>query len=484
MTPMAVSLNGGMGLTEFCRRSLPRDLPGHLLDELVEQFVAQSLLPQPPPQWPLADMWRLGPGDASRSAIMLVKKLFNYYFRHDLYGPHRVKDFHVLSSGSLHEPTFGLTPALKRCLQIALDNNWYGYSDSRGRFNAREAVAVLENLRLGVDTYTEDSVAVTLGGTFGMSCIVDFLATSLPPGHAVCAVPNYPPLLETIARKMPVQLVHTPAGAETTSIAEVTAAITDTTRIVMLQSVTNPTGLPISETELATLINALGPQTYLILDEAHECLGAARYLSTLRASAQVIRVASMSKQLAIPGMKVGWFLAAEELISDYYEYASTIYGGPASFFYTLVDVYATFQGLQLASDDNRQRQTLHDLASRYNITPAGARSWYQQYCHEQQLLHQAFLQQRDSTVDRLRNAGIQLIEPQYSVNCTISGLPGHNSYGTFRSLLDSGGVSVYPNALAFDVSDSSVRITLGRDPDELHAAIGRLITSMRGHHAY
>lgn len=188
--------------------------------------------------------------DFSQPLIHFTKLLFNYYFRNDLYGDHRDAVPLVLSSGSTHEPTFGLPAALKRCIEIALARDWYGYSDSRGRSNARSAVARLANGRMETEVYTADSVAVTMGGTFSVSCVVDYLTTVLPPGTALCAVPNYPPLVEAVARRLPVRLARTESRDGFTDIDHVIEAITDDTRIVLLQSVTNPTGQAVSEDAL------------------------------------------------------------------------------------------------------------------------------------------------------------------------------------------------------------------------------------------
>ena len=408
----------------------------------------------------------------SRVLSRFTKLLFNHYFQYDLYGPDRERNFLVLSSGSMHEPTFGLTPSLKRCLGIALRRDWYGYSDSRGRVNARQAVARLENQRLGVTAYDEDCVAVTMGGTFAVSCLVDYLATTLPPGSAVCAVPNYPPLVESVAQRMPLRLVNTPTDREHTSVARICDALSDDTRLVLLQSVTNPTGLPVSETELEQVIAATGPQTYLILDEAHECFGAPRPLSPLRAHPRVIRVTSLSKQLSIPGMKVGWMLGTRDFVDGFYEYASTTYGGPASFFYSLVDVYATFERLALSGVDDIRDDELRGIEQRYDMAAATAQRWYARYRTERNTRIGRFLAQRSYAVEALRAAGYRVVTPRYSVNCTVE-VDSASSYRFFRRALDVG-VSVYPNVLAFDLSDRGVRLTVGRDFAELRQALSRL----------
>jgi aspartate/methionine/tyrosine aminotransferase len=486
--PRSASAPGQAGpVSEFFTRHLAGAGagPGEL-DALIGEYVAFACGPRPEPGGPGA----APPGPAaldlaspqtSRAVIGFTKRLFNYYFRDDLYAPHRTRDYIVLSSGSTHEPTFGLSPSMKRCLDVALSHDWYGYSDSRGRVNARQAVVRLENYRLGMDAYSEDSVALTLGGTFSVSCVIDYLSVTMPGGHAVCAIPNYPPLVESVARKMPARLVGTQSAGDVTRIGALAQAINDDTRVVLLQSVTNPTGLPVSEADLEDLIRALGPRTYLILDEAHECLGQPRALSRLRAHPQVVRVASLSKQLSVPGMKVGWILAARDFVDDYYEYASTVYGGPASFFYSLVDVYMTFELIRCCGAAAVARQELAGVAERYEMSLAEASAWYEQYRREQGERTEGFLRQREYAVGRLAEAGFAVTRPRYSVNCSLDALGQHSSYGFFRDVLEQAGVSVYPNVLAFDLADASVRITMGREPGELSLALDRLSDYARQH---
>ncbi|HZV27271.1 MAG TPA: hypothetical protein VFG00_13380, partial [Acidothermaceae bacterium] len=169
----------------------------------------------------------------------------------------------------------------------------------------------------------------------------------------------------------------------------------------------------------------------------------------------------------------GWILAAREFVDDFYEYASTIYGGPASFFYSLVDVYATFEYVKQSGTDAARSEALSGIAVRYNLSPTAAQKWYVEYSSERDARDANFLAQRTYAVDTLRAAGYAVTNPRYSVNCTVA-IDGRSSYGFFRKALDQFGVSVYPNILTFDLADSSVRVTLGRDFGELKLALDRL----------
>ena len=135
-------------------------------------------------------------------------------------------------------------------------------------------------------------------------------------------------------------------------------AIRSDTPAVVLQTVTNPTGTFVAESDIAELIAAAGPETMFILDECHECVGPERLRGACRADPRVIRINSLSKSYSVPGLKIGWILASTAFIAEFYEYASTSYGGPPSFFYTLVEVAARLERTLLLDIDCAFRDLL------------------------------------------------------------------------------------------------------------------------------
>ena len=192
-----------------------------------------------------------------------------------------------------------------------------------------------------------------------VSAVADFLLSrSRNPQPVLCAMPNYPPLVEAISRRHPVQLVPLSCGAGATSVRPLIDAIRSDTPAVVLQTVTNPTGTFVAESDIAELIAAAGPETMFILDECHECVGPERLRGACRADPRVIRINSLSKSYSVPGLKIGWILASTAFIAEFYEYASTSYGGPPSFFYTLVEVAARLERTLLLDIDCAFRDLL------------------------------------------------------------------------------------------------------------------------------
>lgn len=403
----------------------------------------------------------------SRALPRVVKEIFNTYFRDDLYGRLRDSRHLLLSGGTANEQLFGLPDVLKATLTAALHRDWYGYSDSRGRGPTREAIARLENAKLGRPAYTADRVAVTLGGTFALACLADFLRGRRPagrPGRVLCAMPNYPPLVEAFNRRFEVEMVPLACGSGGTPLQPLIDALDGDVTAVMLQTVANPTGTAVDEGDLARLVAALAPDQLLILDECHDCFGPPVRYTPARAAANVIRVASLSKRHAAPGLKVGWILADAAVVDAYYEYASTTFGGPPSIFYLLTEVSARFDRWILAGASELEPGHLAEFEPAYGLTAEGLRRAYDRY--------RGYVLGRQRRIAELRNwahdwftaSGLRAVRAPYSVNLCLE-VPGSaDSYQAFLRLLRACRVAVYPGILAFCPNGSWVRVTTANEP--------------------
>jgi len=405
-----------------------------------------------------------------------VKELFNWFFRDDLYGTLRSDDHLILSSGSVDETRYGLPAVLKSCLSFALDQDWYGYSDSRGRVPAREAVAELENERIAGDPYGAEHVAISLGGTFALSAVADFVLSNCSrTAPALCPLPNYPPLVEAVARRHPVQLDPLSCADGVTSLAPLIAALRPDTPLVLLQTVTNPAGTAVPEAELAALIQAAGPDTTVVLDECHECLGDEWQRDASRADPRVVRISSLSKSFSVPGLKVGWLLGSENFIAEFYEYASTTYGGPPSFFYTLVEATARLERYMLQGIRPGSAQVA-EFEPGYSITPAGLAAASSEFVNHRRWRHETLIGLRDHASAALREAGADVVTARHSMNL-VARLPGRDDDGylVFRELLREARTAVLPGLLTFCLSGGWVRVTTARDPALLVESLRRIV---------
>jgi aspartate/methionine/tyrosine aminotransferase len=413
---------------------------------------------------------------SSRATVRFVKEMFNWFFRDDVYGELRSDDHLILSSGAVDEVAWGLPEALKECIRYALARDWYGYSDSRGRAPAREAIAAYETTRIDGASYTADNVAVSMGGTFAISTLVDFVFLGAPACNApaLCAIPNYPPLVESVARRHSVELVPLASQAGETDLEPLIAALRPNTPLVLLQTAANPTGAGVAERELERLIRTASPSTMIVLDECHEWLGPSTRCSTARAARNVIRVSSLSKKWSAPGLKIGWILADAPLIAEYYEYASTTFGGPPSFFYTLVELHARMERWRALNRTTLGPGEAAELSTMYHTGIGRLQAAYDSYCDERERRETALVVLRAASITGLARAGGHAVPTRYSINLAVEFPDWSDSYLCFRDLLRETGVAVFPGLLTFCFSGSPVRITTARQWSTLSAALARL----------
>lgn len=407
----------------------------------------------------------------SRATVRFVKELFNWFFRDDLYGDLRSDDHIILSSGSADEEAYGLPDVLKECVRYAVTRDWYGYSDSRGRSSARQAIAAYESTRAGSIAYDESNVAITMGGTFAISTLADFIALRGGGiGPALCAIPNYPPLVESVARRMPVQLVPTPCQDGVVSLDALIDALTPSISIVLLQTVTNPTGAAVSERDLERLIDVASPSTMILLDECHECLGPRVVPSVARRARNVVRVSSISKTWSAPGLKLGWILAASDFIDEYYEYASTTFGGPPSLYYTLIEVMARMERWLLEDLEMPGATEFSEFQALYGLTPERLAQAFVSYRHDRIARETALVQLREAAIADIAGPLVTVVRPRYSINMAVHVAGADDSYKCFRTLLSATGVAVFPSILTFCLGGGAVRVTTARTWDDLSRA--------------
>jgi aspartate/methionine/tyrosine aminotransferase len=413
----------------------------------------------------------------SRTTVRFVKELFNAYFRDDLYGRLRSDSHVILSSGSVDETVFGLPEALRACIEYAVDRDWYGYSDSRGRRPSREAVAAYENTTVSNAPYDVDNVCLTMGGTFAVSAVADFLLGLKPSegaAPALCAVPNYPPLLEAVARRHPVRLVPLECGPAGSSLQPLLDAMTPATPLVLLQTVTNPTSTAIPEAEIERLLRTAAPHTVVLLDEAHECLGPAVTRSEWRAAPHVVRLVSLSKSFSVPGLKLGWLMADAGFVSEFYEYASTSYGSPPSVFYLFIEVMARLERWRREGRERLGPEQLAEFEPVYGLTLRVLDEVYQDYCRERTWRDTTLVDLREATVARLRTLGFEVVQPTHSINAAVRPPGCDDGYRWFRSTLARVGVAAYPGTLNACLGGGWVRMTTARHPNVIDEAIRRL----------
>jgi aspartate/methionine/tyrosine aminotransferase len=409
----------------------------------------------------------------------LVKSIFDFYFSRDLYGYWLDSSPLIMSSGSFRGDGFSLPSSLKRCISFAIERNWYGYSDSCGRRQTREALAAMVSATTpGGSEVDWRSIAVVLGGTAAISSIADYLAWSLPErSRALCALPNYPPLVAAVDKRYDVEFAEMRLTDGEIDLSPVIAAVQRGYAFVMLQTVVNPWGKRIDEGQLVRLLDAAPSNCMIVLDECHDCFGtthAQSYSSNIFRS-NVIRVNSLSKRWAVPGMKVGWIVADREFVKGFYDHASTTYGGPPSLFYLLLEMFARFEAAKISGRAS-MRDQLNLFSADYEFTPDSLDIAYRDYLLSSAAFEEALYSRRIESIDALGAAGFRCISPDYSNNVAVIGGSG-SSYLTYSKLIGRIGVSVYPGILCMQGGPGHFRVSPCIPTSDLSEGLRRICSA-------
>ena len=200
----------------------------------------------------------------------------------------------------------------------ALHQGLHQYAPSVGDPVLRRAVAEHQLARYGLDWDPVTDVTVTTGAS---EAITASLLALLEPGDEVVLVePCYDlyPYAVVAAGGVPVY-VSTAFPDFRLDLDRLAAAVTDRTRVIIVNTPTNPTGQLLSAEE----IRALGElahrhDAYLISDEVYEHLvyDGAEHLPVAAdpvARERTITVSSVSKTFSATGWRIGWAVAPRAL---------------------------------------------------------------------------------------------------------------------------------------------------------------------------
>ncbi len=208
------------------------------------------------------------------------------------------------------EPEFAPPPAAVAACQAALAADETGYTDSRGLWPLREAIAANLAARFGRSVAAE-RVLVTQGTSSAMTLV--FAALVSPGDEVVIPTPHYP-CYPNFARVMGARPVFVPTEAQDgwrIDPDRVRAAITQRTRAIVVGSPANPTGA-VQPREVMAALATMGPP--LVSDEIYDGLlyGGVRNTSALEVADDAYVLDGFSKRYAMTGFRLGWVVAPED----------------------------------------------------------------------------------------------------------------------------------------------------------------------------
>jgi len=248
------------------------------------------------------------------------------------------------------EPDFPTPDHIKKAAIKAIEENRTKYTPTGGIMPLREAITAWHKRELGSD-YTAKECVVTVGGKHSIFNAISVLIQNgdeviLPAPYWV----SFPDIVK-YAGGTPV-IVQTRAedgfGAKA---ADIEKAITPKTKMVIINSPSNPTGGVVDGPEFEKILAickkhnvwVMGDECYShFVYEPHKPFSIA---SAKDSKANVIIIGSVSKTFAMTGWRIGYTLAPEELIQAMIKVQSQSTSNPTS-----IAQYAALEAMRGSMD--------------------------------------------------------------------------------------------------------------------------------------
>jgi N-succinyldiaminopimelate aminotransferase len=321
------------------------------------------------------------------------------------------------------------------------------YPPGPGIPELRTAIAAHQKRFYGSDLDPDTEVLVTAGAT---EAIAAALLALLEPGDEVIALePYYDSYAACIAmagaRRVPITLRAPDFRPDLDAMRD---AITDRTRLILLNTPHNPTGMVATRAELTEIARlAIERDLLVVTDEVYEHIvfdGEHIPISTLPGMRErTVTIGSAGKTFSFTGWKIGWVTSTPELVSAVRtakQFLTFVSGGPFQ--------YAIATGLALPD-------------SFYADLSAGLKA------------------KRDLLAAGLAAAGFEVFAPHgtYFITTSIAGLSPADGLDFCRRMPHICGVVAVPNAVFYDdkqAGRSQVRFAFCKRSEVLAEAARRL----------
>ncbi|MQY36062.1 putative N-succinyldiaminopimelate aminotransferase DapC [Streptomyces sp. RB17] len=361
----------------------------------------------------------------------------------------------ALSTGSINlgqgfPDTDGPEEVREAAVRALRDGRGNQYPPGPGIPELRTAIAAHQRRRYGLSYDPDTEVLVTAGAT---EAIAAALLALVEPGDEVVALePYYDSYAASIAMaggtRVPVTL-RPHDGSFRLDLDELRAAVTDRTRLLLINTPHNPTGTVLTRAELAAIAGlAVERDLLVVTDEVYEHLvfDDAEHLplaSFPGMRERTVTIGSAGKTFSFTGWKVGWVTAAPELVSavrSVKQFLTYVSSGPFQ--------YAVAEALALPD------------------------TYFEEF-------RRSMLARRDILAQGLTEAGFEVFVPAgtYFITTDIRPLGEKDGFGFCRTLPERAGVVAIPNAVFYDDREAGapfVRFAFCKREEVLREAAERL----------
>ena len=247
----------------------------------------------------------------------------------------------------LGEPEFAPPAAATRATMEALARDDTGYTDSRGIWPLREAIAEDLERRFG-QSVTPERVLVTQGTSSAMTLVFSCLVEA--GDEVLIPTPHYP-CYPNFVRFCGAKPIFVPTKAENgwhIDPERVRRAITPKTKAIIIGSPANPTGA-VQPREVMEALAQMGPT--LIADEIYDGLvyDGVETTSAITLGENHFVLDGFSKRYAMTGFRLGWVVAPESAMRRLQILQQNLFIS-ASSFVQHAGIAAIEEGAQMTAD--------------------------------------------------------------------------------------------------------------------------------------
>src|ERR1700722_5041700 len=206
-------------------------------------------------------------------------------------------------------------PVLERAIERLRAGDTH-YTPATGRQHLREAIAAAHTARTGQAIDAEN--VIFLAGAQNALFVTSMCIAG--PGDEVIALeplyPSYPATLEVSGARM-VRVAAPASNGFRIDLAALETAITPQTRGIFFATPNNPSGMILSESDLAAIGDlARRHSLWVVADEVYAGWAPGDRVPSLAAAMpeQVLTISSLSKSHAMPGWRSGWLVGPRQLV--------------------------------------------------------------------------------------------------------------------------------------------------------------------------
>ncbi len=218
------------------------------------------------------------------------------------------------------EPDFATPEHIKQAAIRAIEGNFTRYTAAGGIPELREAIVAWHSREFGT-SYAPSECIATVGGKHA---IFNCLAALVGDGdEVILPVPYWVTFFDVINYYggTPVKVETSESNAFSLTAADIEGALTDRTKVVVVNSPNNPSGAVVSQAEFEKILALTSSRGVTLLSD--ECYSHFVYSSdpfSIAAAAgakpAVVVTGSLSKTFAMTGWRLGYLLGPAELISN------------------------------------------------------------------------------------------------------------------------------------------------------------------------